>query len=134
MKCPTFPRTNPGTVVYGLLLSLFALHQLGISADIRFPFADNWLDDLLALPILLPAIGWVRKKRGWSDRVILPGLHILFAIALTAFWFEIIAPVGFHRGTSDLWDVAAYLTGALGVWMWGKIDNRISGFPIKNDS
>jgi len=113
-------RLRTGAVIYGLLLIIFAMHQLLIALHIHIPFADAYLDDLLVFPILLPAIGWMRKKQGWSDRVTLPTIHIILSVVIYSLWFEVIAPNVFHWGTSDPWDVVAYTMGAIAVWAWGR--------------
>ena len=109
----------PGSIIYGMVIVIFVCHQLLILNNIHIRLMDYYLDDLLVFPILLPVIGWVRMKLGWSDTTSLPGYLITISVVIYCLWFEVISPYAFHQGNSDPWDVVAYSLGAIGVWAWG---------------
>lgn len=115
----------PEAVVYILLLVLFVCHQLMILNHIPIRLLDDYLDDLLVFPILLPVVGWIRMKLHWSDRITLPGYLIAISVLFYSLWFEIISPFVFHRGESDVWDMVMYGTGAFSVWVWGRWKSQL---------
>lgn len=89
---------------------LFGLHQLlqkGLGMAI--PWADNYLDPLLCMPLLLGLFEW-EQQRLFGRRK----LHLWEALVLTGLLsvlFECGFPRWSDRFTTDIWDVAAYYVG-----------------------
>ncbi|MCB9296782.1 MAG: hypothetical protein H6559_27240 [Lewinellaceae bacterium] len=98
-------------------LLLFLAHQftqkvLGLS----IPWADNYLDTLLCMPILL---GGYRLEQRWLlGRQRLSFLEVVAITAVLAFVFEYLFPRFSSGFTADWWDVAAYFAGSLGFYWW----------------
>lgn len=93
-------------------LALFAGHQLFQKVlQIPVPLADSYLDNLLCMPLLLPALRL--QQRGLSGRQELSALEIGLATTVVAFASEWLFPRLSPAFTPDLWDVAAYFGGAL---------------------
>ncbi len=94
-----------------LSLFLFLGHQLTQKVlHIPIPLADNYLDNLLCMPLLLP--GLQLQQRWLFGRPKLSFMEILAATALVAFASEWLFPRLSPAFTADLWDVAAYFGGA----------------------
>jgi hypothetical protein len=91
--------------------ALFAAHQLGQKVlGLSIPWADNYLDPLLCMPILLTLLEWERRFI-WGAGPL--RLHeIMIATGLLSVLFECGFPAWSARFTADIWDVAAYFAGA----------------------
>ncbi|MCB9283278.1 MAG: hypothetical protein H6563_04325 [Lewinellaceae bacterium] len=91
---------------------LFVLHQISQKVlGLSIPFADNYLDNLCCMPLLLP--GYALEQRWlWGREKISPFEAILVTFVLSIV-FEWTFPRISTRFTADWWDVAAYFTGTL---------------------
>ena len=101
---------NPSTMMPFLLL-LFLSHQftqkvLGLS----IPWADNYLDPLLCMQILLS--GFRLEQRWLLGRQRLTLFEVLAITSFLSFVFEYLFPRFSSGFTADWWDVAAYFAGA----------------------
>lgn len=104
----------------GLLL-LFLLHQvLEKGLAVRFPFLDNYLDDLLCMPILLGAL--LGEQYDLLQRRQLSVLQIVLTTVVVILLFEFLLPGIDSSYTRDAWDVLCYALGSMGFW-WGM--NRV---------
>ncbi|PSR55654.1 magnesium citrate secondary transporter [Adhaeribacter arboris] len=78
------------------------------------PFVHHYLDDLLAMPVILTLV--VAVQRQWvyrTPRYILSKFQVMFAVVYVSFWFEVILPAFSVKYTRDAWDIIAYSLGAL---------------------
>lgn len=103
-----------------LLLGLHQLTQYGLHW--RLPAADNWLDPLLAMPLLLTLLVWERRllfRRGPHYRLSLT--EIVLATGYVALLSEWLFPLLSDRFTADPWDLLAFAAGAL---LYGVVDKR----------
>lgn len=93
-------------------LVLFALHQITQKGlELRLPLADNYLDNLLCLPVFL---GFWLAERGllWKQRR-LSAFETAAAWIILSFIFEVIFPRLSDGFTPDWMDVLLYGLGAL---------------------
>ena len=102
------------TAVLGYGLNRWTFKPLVSSSFLRGHF-----NDLLLIPAALPVVLWIQRITGlrsddgmpsWSEI----GLHLVVWSVIC----EFIGPFWLHRGTADLWDVAAYVAGGLAAGMW----------------
>jgi hypothetical protein len=99
-----------------LALAFFIAHQLSQKVwGWRWAWADNYLDNLLCMPILL---GGLLLERYWllgQQRLSLP--TVLAAAAFVSLVSEYFFPRFSAAFTADWWDVAAYFAGALAFYL-----------------
>jgi len=95
---------------FWLFLSLFIGHQvLEKGMDIRITFLDNYLDDLLCMPLLLS--GWLAERYDLFNKKSIDPLEIVFLWLLMSVLFEVLLPQMFPQYTADIWDVVCYGIG-----------------------
>lgn len=95
-----------------LCAALFLLHQVSQKGlGLSFPLADNYLDTLLCMPLLLT--GYQAEQRWLWGRTRLSLWEVLGTTAVLSFAFEWGFPRMSPGFTADWFDVAAYFTGAL---------------------
>ncbi|SDL36189.1 hypothetical protein SAMN05421823_105298 [Catalinimonas alkaloidigena] len=100
--------------------ALFGLHQfLQKGLRLAIPLLDNYLDDLLCLPVVLSlALVALREGVVRQPTYTLSTRQVVFATAYFALAFEVVIP-HFHAGyTADLLDVVMYALGAWGFLRW----------------
>lgn len=98
--------------LWQFLVILFFCHQLmekGLS--IRLPLIDNYLDDLLCMPILLG--GLLAEQMDVVKRQRLTWFEVVICIILVSCLFEIFLPKLSVSYTADAWDVCCYALGGL---------------------
>ncbi|MBK7406795.1 MAG: hypothetical protein IPL49_12395 [Saprospirales bacterium] len=95
---------------------LFVLHQLGQKVwGLSIPFADNYLDNLLCMPLLLPGFQveqrwlWGREKHTLLDAFLVTAL-----LSVVSEW---VFPRISSGSTADRWDVVAYFAGTF-IYLW----------------
>jgi hypothetical protein len=98
-----------------ICLVLFALHQfLQKGLNIHFPFFSRYLDNMLAMPVILTLLlaerQWLFKK---SVDYRIPGLDIIAATFYIAIVSEIVFPLLSEKFTADWRDVIFYSLGSL---------------------
>ncbi|MCB0635111.1 MAG: hypothetical protein KDC54_00755 [Lewinella sp.] len=98
--------------------AIFLLHQLFERLlHWRHALLDGYLDDLLALPLILGLWQWERRWLWGTAR--LQGAEIVSATLLLTTLFEIGFPYWSDSFTADGWDVVAYFIGA---WLFWKVN------------
>lgn len=98
--------------LWQLLVVLFLLHQgLEKGLALRLAVIDNYLDDLLCMPILLG--GLLAEQKDLVNRNRLSWWEIALCTLLVAWLFEMLLPGLYISYTSDAWDVVCYTVGAL---------------------
>ncbi|MCB0595720.1 MAG: hypothetical protein H6557_25985 [Lewinellaceae bacterium] len=101
-------------ILLSVLLLLFLLHQFTQKVlHLSIPWADNYLDPLLCMPILLG--GYQMEQRWLLGRQQLSFGEVMAITAFLSFVFEYLFPRFSAGFTADWWDVAAYFAGA---WMF----------------
>lgn len=93
------------------LLLLFSLHQiLEKGLDIRVGWVDNYLDDLLCMPILLS--GWLAEQYDLFGKKRLQSREIVALWLLVSIIFEGVLPGLSPEYTADIWDMVCYGLGS----------------------
>ncbi|BDS12253.1 hypothetical protein [Aureispira anguillae] len=100
--------------VWQVCLLLFIGHQLTQKVLLwSIPLADNYLDTLLCMPILLGLILMERRFLWRRIKVYnFPLLDTIVSVAALAILYEEIFPVFFSGFTRDVWDYVSYALGA----------------------
>ncbi|MGO1815942.1 MAG: hypothetical protein ACTHZ1_03355, partial [Sphingobacterium sp.] len=107
-------KQQKSSILFIVCSLLFVLHQiLQKVVGLSFPLADNYLDPLLCMPIVLHLIvlerRFLRNRPGYT----LPRSHIFGYFLLISIISELIFPIWSEQMTSDIWDVICYAFGAL---------------------
>ena len=101
--------------IFTISVFLFAVHQfLQKYLEISVPYIGLYLDNLLAMPIILTLLLAERRflfKKGKYYR--LPLLDVVVATAYIAFITEVIFPLLSEEFTTDWWDLLFYALGSL---------------------
>lgn len=109
---------------------IFVLHQLIQKGfEIPLPLIDDYLDSLLAMPIILTFLLVERRmlfKKGKNYR--LPVLDVVLAIFYISIITEVLFPWLSDRFTADWLDVVFYAIGSLIYFL------TINRFPSKNNA
>jgi hypothetical protein len=80
---------------------------------IFIPFIHAYLDDLLAMPVVLGiALQVFRFIHPFKDNFIFTKVQVGIGVAYFAFLFEIVLPRWSATYTADIWDVLCYAIGA----------------------
>ena len=104
--------TSPVFIICALLFVVHQVLQKGL--DITFPLFDRYLDNLLAMPIILSLLLVERQylfKRGKAYR--LSTLDVVVATVFIALISEIIFPLLSQDFTTDWWDIVFLGLGSL---------------------
>lgn len=103
---------NPYFIVCCLLF--WANQFLERILGIFIPFVHEYLDDLLAMPVVLgislQVFRWISPLK---DGFIFTKTQILIGVAYFAFLFEFLLPMFSPVYTRDFWDVVCYGVGAV---------------------
>ncbi len=93
---------------------LFLIHQVMQKVlDIHFPMIDYYLDNLLAMPIILTLLLVERRILFRRKTYRLSVLEIVMATLLIILVAEIVFPLLSRDFTTDWWDVVFYVLGSL---------------------
>ena len=99
--------------------SLYAVNRWLIRPHVHSTFLRFHFNDLLLMPCALPPLllmqRWLRLRQ--HDKFPTGGEITLYLIVWSIL-FELIGPHLMHRATGDIWDVVAYVAGAIlaGIW------------------
>lgn len=96
---------------------LFLGHQWTLSQHLLIPFADDYLDPVLAVPLM---VGWpvALLHRFWKSPIQWKSWPVFLFSAVLTILFEWWIPMTDSRFTSDPWDGIGYFTGACWVHFW----------------
>lgn len=95
---------------FWFFMCVFILHQvLQKAIGLRIVFLDNYLDDLLCMPILLS--GWLAEQHDLFAKKRLGLLEIIFLCLFISLIFEGLLPHLYPHYTADVWDVVCYGLG-----------------------
>lgn len=97
----------------------YVLNRCLLKPLLPSPFLHGYFADLLMIPAALPGTLWAQRLAGVRQHDRAPSLiEVFLHLAVWAIICEYIGPVFFHRGASDIWDVAAYTAGAIVSCLW----------------
>ncbi len=117
---------NPIFIVAALLF--WAIYLLEFFGVYTFRFVHAYLDDLLALPVILTLV--VAVQRQWiyrNPRYVLSKWQVIFAVLYVTVLFEGILPALSPRYTRDAWDTLGYILGAT---IFYRFINRPETLPL----
>jgi len=87
--------------------------------NIFIPFVHSYLDDLLAMPVVLgltlQVYQWIHPGK---NHFVFTKVQILVAVVYYSLLFEVILPLWSSRYISDPLDVLFYLLGAIWFYIW----------------
>ncbi len=92
------------------------------------PIVHYYLDDLLAMPVILTLV--VAVQRQWvyrNPQYVLSKTQVIFAVVYISVWFEGVLPALSGKYTRDFWDMLAYILGA---WFFYRFVNRPEVIPM----
>jgi len=93
---------------------LFVIHQLMQKVlDIHYPWADRYLDNLLAMPIILSFLMIERRYLFRRKNYRLSLLEVVVATVLVIVITEVLFPLLSRSFTTDWWDIVFYSLGSL---------------------
>jgi hypothetical protein len=92
---------------------LFSINQLLEQAHVFIPLLFSYLDDLLAMPIVLTLILAAERAYFGDNSFVLPWAWVVIAVLAFSVFFELVLPPFFPKHTADWLDVVAYTFGAL---------------------
>ena len=100
--------------IFIICLLLFIIHQvMQKGLDLHFPLADRYLDNLLAMPVILTLLlverRWLFKK---GEAYTLPLLDVVIATIFIVLITELLFPFLSKSFTSDWMDVVFYSIGS----------------------
>ena len=101
--------------VFVICLLLFIAHQvLQLGFKVRIGWMDNYLDNLVAMPVILILLiferRWLFKK---GDQYCLPIIDVVIATVYIIVIAEIVFPLLSPRFTGDWYDVLFYIAGSI---------------------
>ena len=101
--------------VFVICLLLFIGHQvLQLGFKMRIGWMDNYLDNLVAMPVILTLLTFERRwlfKKG--DQYCLPIIDVVIATVYIIVIAEIVFPLLSPRFTGDWYDILFYIAGSL---------------------
>jgi hypothetical protein len=115
------------TPLFIICSALFLLHQaLQHLLKVKLPLADAYLDNLLAMPVILTLLVAERRhlfRKGADYRLSL--LEVILATAYVSAISEWLFPLLSNRFTSDLPDIVFFFAGA-GLYYFFQEKNNLS--------
>lgn len=111
--------------------SLFAVFSLVFVAnyilqhfEISSNFSRNYLDDLLAMPVILylaqVLMRWIYRR----PELVLDNLMLLYGFLMASLSFEWILPKYYMHLTADFWDVICYAIGTLAFFILNRARHK----------
>ncbi|MBS9524373.1 magnesium citrate secondary transporter [Litoribacter ruber] len=98
---------------------------------IFIPYVHAYLDDLLAMPVVLgltlQAFRWFHSLKA---KFVFTKTQIAVAVLYFSLIFEVILPMRSEVYTRDWWDVLMYAIGAVGFYFWINRGNKEIKDPI----
>jgi hypothetical protein len=92
---------------------LFLINQALEQAGVFIPLLFSYLDDLLAMPIVLTIILAAERIYFRNNSFVLPLGWVIGAVVAFSIFFELMLPPFFQKHTADWLDVVAYSVGAV---------------------
>lgn len=110
---------------FSLAVGVFIVNQLLEARGIYIPYVHSYLDDVLALPIMMCGMLMIQQQITYRNpKYTFSIWHILFMVALLSWYFEWYAPGRKANHYADVFDVAAYAIGGVGFYIWQNVPAR----------
>ena len=98
---------------------IFVVNQLLERSGVFIPFVHSYLDDVLAIPIVLGFTLLFQQQITYRNSQYKFGLaHIIFMIVLLSVYFEWYLPSRYDHHYADVWDILAYVVGGFFYFRW----------------
>lgn len=111
-------------------LALVAVNKLTVIRPYWWDceFCNYYLNDVLLVPVLVPAILFCSRIMGFRKEQSPPMLpEIVVPLAIWSIAFELIGPFWFGKGTSDPLDILAYWAGGFLSWIiWNRVGRLLA--------
>jgi hypothetical protein len=82
--------------------------------EVYIPYIHSYLDDLLAMPVILgitlQVYRWIHPLK---DKFVFTKIHIIVGVAYFSILFEVLLPLWSPIYTADWFDILCYIFGAL---------------------
>lgn len=102
-----------------IALTIYSMQRLNLPLP---RLVNNYVNDLLCLPLVLGAITFVIRRLKKDKLFRLPLLFVLFIVAYYSVYFEYYLPQVTARYTGDIIDVGLYFLGGIAFFLF---DNKI---------
>ncbi|KAA9340079.1 hypothetical protein [Adhaeribacter soli] len=115
-------RLNLNTFRNPLFIScalLYGLNVLFLQKTYRFWFLQNYLNDLLCLPLVLFVTVFLQRTLFRKPAYRLTVYQVGIAAVYFSVMFEAVIPLFNQRYTADFWDVICYCSGGLLFYLFG---------------
>jgi hypothetical protein len=99
--------------VFLVCVALFLINQALEQAGVFIPLLFSYLDDLLAMPIVLTIVLAAERVYFRKENFVLPLGWVVGAVAAFSVFFELMLPPFSQKHTADWLDVVAYTLGAV---------------------
>jgi hypothetical protein len=102
-----------------MVSSVFIANQLLERAGIFIPFVHSYLDDMLAIPIVLGfTLVFQQQVTYRNPKYTFAPAHVVFMVVLLSVYFEWHLPSQHDYHYADPWDVLAYALGGFAFFRW----------------
>ncbi len=104
---------------FSFLLMIFALNQLVETKGIYIPYIHSYLDDLIAVPIMMGGMLVFQQQITYrKPSYTFSKWHVVFMVLLLSLYFEWYAPGRKDNHYADVFDVLAYSIGGVVFFKW----------------
>lgn len=112
-------------ILYSIMLviaaSIYVLQKLAIDLP---QLLNNYLNDLLCIPLILGVLTFIIRQLKKNHRFKLPFGFIFILSSYYAVYFEYYLPKNNSRYTSDWIDVALYFLGGMLFYLYQRLKDR----------
>jgi hypothetical protein len=106
-----------------ILIAIFLINYFLQGIGISSAFSRNYLDDLLAMPVIFYLSQLSMRIIYKSPKFKLDKTMLALGFLLVSISFEWFLPTYFEHLTSDLWDIACYAIGSLGFHLMNRLSS-----------
>jgi hypothetical protein len=115
---------NP--ILFAVFALVFVANYILQHFEISSNFSRNYLDDLLAMPVILYLaqllMRWIYRR----PELVLDNLMLLDGFLMVSLSFEWILPKYYMHLTADFWDVICYAIGTLAFFILNRTKHKES--------
>ena len=124
MGCRVKNRSCLNPLLFAAFALIFVTNYILQHFEISSNFSRNYLDDLLALPIILymaqVLMRWIYRR----PQLNLDNLMLLYGFLMVSMAFEWLLPKYFNHLTADYWDILCYAFGTLMFYFMNRTKNQ----------
>ncbi len=108
-------------IVVGVLFLVFLTNYFLQHQEISTSFSRNYLDDLLAMPIIFYLVQMIMRWLYRDNKFILDSTMLLMGFVWVSITFEWLLPKYFEHLTADVWDVFCYALGTVFFYLFNRL-------------